>query len=98
MMEAVFERGNRVIPDFVLTFTRPSFTESGHDEQKTLPSDLYRSNLDSCARQMRTRHTFADGSARYVPWSRTVTPINLWATTDAWRYQNVTTSGGISGE
>lgn len=28
---------------------------------------------------------FADGSAHYLRYSKSVTPINLWAVTDAWR-------------
>ncbi len=43
-------------------------------------------------------YIFADGSARFVPFGKTVMPINMWAVSDAWRYQNLTISGGVSGE
>jgi prepilin-type N-terminal cleavage/methylation domain-containing protein/prepilin-type processing-associated H-X9-DG protein len=32
-----------------------------------------------------SNYIFADGSARFVKFGRTVTPINLWAVTPAWR-------------
>ena len=30
-------------------------------------------------------YAFADGSARYLRYGRSVAPVNLWAVTDAWR-------------
>src|ERR1043166_721446 len=32
---------------------------------------------------------FADGSARYLPYGRSITPINLWAIEDSWRTNTV---------
>ncbi len=32
-----------------------------------------------------SNYAFADGSARYVRYFQTLTPLNLWATTDKWR-------------
>ncbi len=46
-----------------------------------------------------SNYIFADGSARFVKFGRTVSPINMWAVTDAWR--NLGTpqpGGGVSGE
>lgn len=43
-------------------------------------------------------YIFADGSAHFMPWNSTFMPINMWAVTDAWRNENLTTGGGISGE
>jgi prepilin-type N-terminal cleavage/methylation domain-containing protein len=34
-------------------------------------------------------YAFADGSARYLPYGRSVSPINLWAIEDAWRTNTV---------
>lgn len=32
-----------------------------------------------------SNYSFADGSVRYLRYGRAMTPVNLWATTDAWR-------------
>jgi prepilin-type N-terminal cleavage/methylation domain-containing protein/prepilin-type processing-associated H-X9-DG protein len=32
-----------------------------------------------------SNYAFADGSARYLRYGRSVSPLNLWAVTDAWR-------------
>ncbi len=32
-----------------------------------------------------SNYAFADGSARYLRYGRSVSPLNLWAITDAWR-------------
>jgi len=32
-----------------------------------------------------SNYAFADGSARYLRFSRSLSPMNLWAVTDAWR-------------
>jgi prepilin-type N-terminal cleavage/methylation domain-containing protein/prepilin-type processing-associated H-X9-DG protein len=37
-----------------------------------------------------SNYAFADGSARYLKYGRSVTPINLWAVTDSWRRNTVT--------
>ena len=34
-------------------------------------------------------YAFADGSARYLKYGRSVTPENLWAVTDSWRHNTV---------
>ena len=34
-------------------------------------------------------YAFADGSARYLRYGRSLAPINLWATTDAWRHNAI---------
>jgi prepilin-type N-terminal cleavage/methylation domain-containing protein/prepilin-type processing-associated H-X9-DG protein len=43
-------------------------------------------------------YIFADGSARFMGWEKTVMPINMWGVTDTWRNLNQTTTGGTSGE
>jgi prepilin-type processing-associated H-X9-DG protein len=37
-----------------------------------------------------SNYAFADGSARYVGFGKTLTPVNLWAVTDRWRYAGST--------
>ena len=37
-----------------------------------------------------SNYAFADGSARYLKYGRSVAPINLWAVTDSWRHNTVT--------
>ena len=32
-----------------------------------------------------SNYAFADGSARFLPYGKAISPINLWAITDAWR-------------
>jgi prepilin-type N-terminal cleavage/methylation domain-containing protein/prepilin-type processing-associated H-X9-DG protein len=36
-----------------------------------------------------SNYTFADGSVRYLQYGRSVSPVNLWATTGAWRTNTV---------
>lgn len=43
-------------------------------------------------------YVFADGSARFMAFGKTVMPLNMWAVTEEWRNQNLTISGGVSGE
>lgn len=47
-----------------------------------------------------SNYIFADGSARFMKFGRTVSPINMWAVTDAWRNIGAPTTpgGGVSGE
>jgi prepilin-type N-terminal cleavage/methylation domain-containing protein/prepilin-type processing-associated H-X9-DG protein len=33
-----------------------------------------------------SNYTFADGSARALKYGKSITPVNLWAITDEWRY------------
>jgi len=37
-----------------------------------------------------SNYAFADGSARYLKYGRSVSPLNLWAVTDSWRHNTVT--------
>jgi prepilin-type N-terminal cleavage/methylation domain-containing protein/prepilin-type processing-associated H-X9-DG protein len=39
----------------------------------------------SSSRGRSSNYSFADGSARLLKFGRSITPINLWATTDKWR-------------
>jgi prepilin-type processing-associated H-X9-DG protein len=32
-----------------------------------------------------SNYAFADGSARYLRYGRSVTPVNLWAVVESWR-------------
>ena len=39
----------------------------------------------SSPRGRTSNYAFADGSARSLKFGRSITPVNLWATTDKWR-------------
>lgn len=46
-----------------------------------------------------SNYIFADGSARFIKFGKTVSPINMWAITDAWRNIGAPQpGGGVSGE
>ncbi len=34
-------------------------------------------------------YAFADGSARYLKYGRSLSPVNLWAVTDSWRHNTI---------
>ena len=68
-------------------------TESAH-----IHMDFFQGNGNDIEEIDQTRHTagaktkmggsnyaFADGSVRYLKWGRSVTPVNMWAVTDAVR-------------
>lgn len=45
-----------------------------------------------------SNYVFADGSARFLRYGQSVSPINMWAVTEAWRALGTPESGGISGD
>lgn len=44
-----------------------------------------------------SNYVFADGSARFMKYGRTVMPINMWAVTEAWRNIGMPPAGPVSG-
>ena len=64
--------------DFLETAAGNDFEELEHSRH-TGPKNAGGSN-----------YAFADGSARYLKYGRSVAPINLWAVTDSWRHNTVT--------
>jgi prepilin-type processing-associated H-X9-DG protein len=44
-----------------------------------------------------SNYVFADGSARFMKYGRTVIPINMWAVTEAWRNIGMPPAGPVSG-
>jgi prepilin-type N-terminal cleavage/methylation domain-containing protein/prepilin-type processing-associated H-X9-DG protein len=45
-----------------------------------------------------SNYVFADGSARYLRYGQSVSPINMWAVTDEWRALGTPGPGPVSGE
>ncbi len=43
-----------------------------------------------------SNYIFADGSARFLHYGRSVSPVNMWAVTEAWRNLGVPGPGGLS--
>jgi prepilin-type N-terminal cleavage/methylation domain-containing protein/prepilin-type processing-associated H-X9-DG protein len=44
-----------------------------------------------------SNYVFVDGSARYLRYGQSVSPVNMWAVTDAWRNLGTPGPGPISG-
>lgn len=69
-------------PHFYMDFLE---TEAGNDFE-----ELEHSRHTGLKSAGGSNYAFADGSARYLKYGRSVTPINLWAVTDSWRKNTVT--------
>jgi prepilin-type N-terminal cleavage/methylation domain-containing protein/prepilin-type processing-associated H-X9-DG protein len=77
-------------PSETITFGEKS-TDSGHvhmDFHQGLGNDL--EELEHKRHSRGSNFTFADGSARFLHYGKSVNPFNLWAVTDLWRNTAIT--------